>query len=119
MPDLPRLSPAYENQHSRTLQTPTQPHNSLPSFASFSEHAATRSDDPDVDGPEIAPMASRLSCYLCTKLQPMVRDVAIAVAELDEHVQAYCNKSVTRVSCHPLVFSQACIGVIFEKVRIG
>jgi hypothetical protein len=35
---------------------------------------------------------------LCSNLKPMVRDVAVAVAELDEAVQTYCNKSVTRVS---------------------
>ena len=44
-------------------------------------------------------MSSRLeACYTCTKLKPMVRDVAVAVAELDENVQLLCNKSVTRVS---------------------
>jgi hypothetical protein len=53
-------------------------------------------DEPDEV--EIAPMSARLSCYLCSNLKPMVRDVAVAVAELDEAVQTYCNKSVTRVS---------------------
>lgn len=42
-------------------------------------------------------MSSRLSCDSCTKLKPMVREVAIAVADLDDNVQTYCNKSATRV----------------------
>lgn len=102
MVDLPRISPpitALDHQPSNNSTTNypvSTPSTSLPSFAAFKEHAATRTDD--VDGPEIAPMSSRLSCHSCTKLQPWVRDVAVAVAELDESVQTYCNKSVNRVS---------------------
>ena len=103
MIDLPSIAPAYTGQSSAsqsygtsgTSQSSRSQHTtSLPSFASFHEHA-TRTEDPDEV--EIAPMSSRLSCYLCTKLKPMVREVAIAVAELDENVQLYCNKSATRV----------------------
>ena len=103
MTDLPKISTAYlansanaserhifsGNQSSHSQQT-----TSLPSFATFEEHAG-RTDDPDEV--EIAPMSSRLSCYLCPKLKPMVREVAIAVADLDESVRSYCNKSNTRV----------------------
>ena len=101
MIDLPRISPAYtghtpeqysysgSSKSSRAQQT-----TSLPSFASFQEQAS-RADDPDEV--EIAPMSSRISCYLCSKLRPMVREVAIAVRELDENVQSFSNKSATRV----------------------
>ncbi|KAK5700979.1 hypothetical protein LTR97_005498 [Elasticomyces elasticus] len=107
MEDLPRLSPAYavvktEGQsYHQGVHTPSQQAPSLPSFASFQEHA-TRPNDADVDGPEIAPMAARLSCYLCSKLNPMVREVAIAAAELDENVQTYCNKAVIRKTDFPV-----------------
>jgi hypothetical protein len=99
MLDLPRI-PSYvpsatqTQPHNAAEGSYTKPTTSLPSFASFQEHAS-RTDDPDEV--EIAPMSSRLSCYMCSKLKPMVRDVAIAVAELDENVQTYCNQSVTRV----------------------
>ncbi|KAK3114843.1 hypothetical protein LTR53_006423 [Teratosphaeriaceae sp. CCFEE 6253] len=101
MEDLPRISPVYiavkpEAQlYRHGYQTPSQTVPSLPSFASFEEQAS-RPDEAEVDGPEIAPMAARLSCYLCSKLEPIVRDVAIAAAELDENVQSHCNKAVTR-----------------------
>lgn len=105
MIDLPRISPPittldHQPNNSTSNYPSSTPSTSLPSFAAFKEHATTRTDD--VDGPEIAPMSSRLSCHSCTKLQPWVRDVAVAVAELDESVQTYCNKSVTRVGqpCH-------------------
>lgn len=103
MTDLPKISTTYsansvnvsESQtYSSAQSLRTQQTTSLPSFASFQEHAS-RTDDPDEV--EIAPMSSRLSCYLCTKLKPMVRDVATAVAELDENVQTYCHRSITRV----------------------
>lgn len=42
-------------------------------------------------------MGSRLSCFLCVKLLPMVQEVASAVADLDETVQVYCSKSTRRV----------------------
>ncbi|KAK4508151.1 hypothetical protein PRZ48_001889 [Zasmidium cellare] len=97
--DLPSISPPINNNHSfdhiaASNQPVSTPSTSLPSFAAFKEHATARPDD--VDGPEIAPMSSRLSCQSCTKLQPWVRDVAVAVAELDESVQTYCNKTVNR-----------------------
>ena len=100
MPDLPKVltdsGHATASQSYGTTPTPRpQTTTSLPSFASFQEHAG-RPEEPDEV--EIAPMSARLSCYLCTKLKPMVREVAIAVAELDENVQTYCNKSITRVS---------------------
>ena len=102
MKDLPGLSPVYnsvkaESQSYNHLHTPLHQAPSLPSFASFQEQA-TRSDDAEVDGPEIAPMAARLSCFVCSKLRPMVHEVAIAAAELDENVQSHCNKVITRVS---------------------
>ena len=103
MADLPKLSTNYGTNSYNSVeghaysgeQGLRQQHTtSLPSFASFQEHA-NRTDDPDEV--EIAPMSSRLSCYLCTKLKPLLREAAIAVAELDENVQSYCNKSATRV----------------------
>ena len=96
--DLPRLSPMLQvSDRKMVRQSSSQVATSLPSFASFSEHAATRSDEADADGPEIAPMASRLPCSLCTKLQPMVQEVAVAIAELDENIQLYSNRPVTKV----------------------
>ena len=97
MTDLPKISTTYQavSAHALESQGPHPQHpTSLPSFASFSEQAS-RTDDPDEV--EIAPMSARLSCYSCNKLTPLIREVAIAVAELDENVQQYCNKSVTRV----------------------
>ena len=99
MLELPRI-PNYASSatqfqsHNVVDGSYTKPTTSLPSFASFQEHAS-RSDD--ADEVEIAPMSSRLSCYMCSKLKPMVRDVAIAVGELDENVQTVCQKPVTRV----------------------
>lgn len=97
MTDLPKLSTAYQGPSAHVHETqrarPQHP-TSLPSFASLSEQAS-RAEDPDEV--EVAPMSARLSCHSCNKLTPLVREIAIAVAELDEHVQQYCNKSVTRV----------------------
>ena len=104
--DLPTISSGYSaqvhesqsyNYNSHTPRPQSHQTTSLPSFASFQEHANRIDDAEEV---EIAPMSARLSCYLCTKLKPLVRDVAIAVAEIDENVQSYCNMSVTRVRCH-------------------
>jgi len=104
MTELPRIAPTYSGAPSErhmyaknfSSPAPMTTTTSLPSFASFQEQAKC-SEDPDVEGPEIAPMSSRLSCYQCTKLKPMVRDVAIAVTEFDEAIQTYCNRAVTRV----------------------
>jgi hypothetical protein len=102
MEDPQKFSPAYsvvKTEHPLYQKAPPTPASqapSLPSFASFQQHT-NRLDDAEVDGPEIAPMAARLTCFSCTKLKPMIREVAIAVAELDENVQSYCNKAVTRV----------------------
>lgn len=98
---MPRIAPAYaarplETQSHESSHSAHAHPTSLPSFASFQE-SANRTDEPD-EGPEIAPMSSRLSCYQCNRLKPMVQDVAIAAAELDEAVQTHCNRSVTRVS---------------------
>ncbi|CAK4030653.1 Hypothetical predicted protein [Lecanosticta acicola] len=38
-------------------------------------------------------MSSRLSCYLCTKLKPLVQDVTSAISELDETIQSFCGSS--------------------------
>jgi hypothetical protein len=99
--DLPKISPAYNGRSTETrpgLQTPLQSTTSLPSFASLREQA-DRAEDPDLEGPEIAPMSARLPCYSCTKLKPMVTEVARAIIELDEAVQAHCSKLVSRVRC--------------------
>lgn len=98
MTDLPRGSAASntlppDQPYGVTSSTPTT---SLPSFASLKEHSAARNDD--VDGPEISSMSSRLSCYFCVKLRPLVKDVADAVAELDESVRAICNPLLNAVS---------------------
>ena len=105
MTDLPKISTAFSADSVHALER--RIHNgdyhpqlyqktSLPSFASLQERANQTNDPDDV---EIAPMSSRMSCYLCNKLKPMLREVAITVAELDESVQSYCNTSVTRVRC--------------------
>ncbi len=68
---------------------------SLPSFATFQEHA-TRADEPDEV--EIAPMSARLPCSMCSKLKPMINEVATAIAELERIRQTSCGKPTTRVS---------------------
>ncbi|KAI7084248.1 hypothetical protein KC356_g6911 [Hortaea werneckii] len=102
--DLHRTSPAHDDSlQGRRAQTTT--HQSLPSFATFSEHTANRKVDPDVDGPEIAPMASRLSCHSCNKLKPQLRELALAAAEVDENVQNVFNRPLIRTldlhECNP------------------
>jgi hypothetical protein len=101
--DLPRIATTHAVNGSAALSLTSSSNQSsqqsqstsLPSFASFEEHASTRLDDSDEV--EIAPMSSRLSCNLCTKLNPRLRDVALAVAELDENIQSTYGKPVTRV----------------------
>ncbi|KAI7708127.1 hypothetical protein KC353_g11220, partial [Hortaea werneckii] len=102
--DLHRTSSAHDDSlHGRRAQTTT--HQSLPSFATFSEQTANRKDDPDVDGPEIAPMASRLSCHSCNKLKPQLRELALVAAEVDENVQNVFNRPLIRTldlhDCNP------------------
>ncbi|KAI7582065.1 hypothetical protein KC316_g8080 [Hortaea werneckii] len=93
--DLHRTSSAHDDSlHGRRAQNTT--HQSLPSFATFSEQTANRKDDPDVDGPEIAPMASRLSCHSCNKLKPQLRELALVAAEVDENVQNVFNRPLIR-----------------------
>jgi len=102
MEDLHRLAPVYtvvktEGQSfNKGTHTPSQPGPSLPSFATFREHA-TRSDGAGVDGPETVTSTDRLPCFSCSKLKPMVHEVAVAAAELDENVQSHFNKAVVRV----------------------
>nr|POE77587.1 hypothetical protein CFP56_09234 [Quercus suber] len=74
------------------------PQGALPPFASFSQHPGYP-DEPD--GPEIAPMSQRIACSSCTNLKPLVRDVAVATADLEGCVQAICNTTVTRMSKIP------------------
>ncbi|RMY20585.1 hypothetical protein D0866_12498, partial [Hortaea werneckii] len=102
--DLHRTSSAHDDSmHGRRAQATT--HQSLPSFATFSEQTANRKDDPDVDGPEIAPMASRLSCHSCNKLKPQLRELALVAAEVDENVQNVFNRPSIRTldlhDCNP------------------
>jgi hypothetical protein len=95
--DMPKLSTPYQSASARPRDIqPSHPQQqtSLPPFASISEQA-DRADDPDEV--EIAPMSARLSCSSCIKLNPLINEIAITVAELDENVQQYCNKSITRV----------------------
>ncbi|KAK5162969.1 uncharacterized protein LTR77_011023 [Saxophila tyrrhenica] len=90
--DLPRI--ATDNKFS--IGTPIsrqQTTTSLPSFASFHEHA-TRNDEPDEV--EIAPMSARLPCSMCTKLKPKIYEVAIAVAAFDETAQTHFSKPTAR-----------------------
>lgn len=95
--DPSRIPQASDGRSQSTgLHTPAN--QSLPSFATFSEHTAARVNDPDVDGPAMAPMASRMTCNSCNKMRSMMREVAVAVSELDELVQHYCNGSAQRVS---------------------
>lgn len=74
----------------------------LPSFAALSEQAS-RMDEPDEV--EIAPMSARLPCGQCTKVAPLIREAAIAIAELDGTVQSLCNTPAPRVSP---IFSMIC-----------
>ncbi|KAI7461288.1 hypothetical protein KC357_g8766 [Hortaea werneckii] len=114
--DLHRTSPAHDDSlQGRRAQTTT--HQSLPSFATFSEHTANRKVDPDVDGPEIAPMASRLSCHSCNKLKPQLRELALAAAEVDENVQNVFNRPMIRTldlhDCNP----ERTIQWIFDRLQ--
>ena len=94
--ELPKYSSAFTgSSDSRSYGTSQSQHTSLPSFASFQEHASRTEA---ADEGDATPMSSLLSCYLCTKLKPMVREVAIAIGDLDQHVQTFCNRTVTRVS---------------------
>ena len=98
MPDIPKLSTTYTPGSTYPLQSQGarqhQQQTSLPSFASLSEHA-NRTGEPDEM--EIAPMSARLSCHSCNQLTPLLRDVALAVAELDDYAQQMSNKVFTRV----------------------
>lgn len=105
MLDPSRISPTASHFHdlhsydkSKSSQSISTPSTLLPSFASLQEHT-NRSEDGD--GPEIASMSSRLSCYHCTKFKPLVQDITTAVAELEETVQALCGASAASagVSC--------------------
>lgn len=105
-PDLSRLpsttnaahaqrSQSFSNDdHAAAQGTPSGGSTSLPSFASFQEHAA-RNEDGDLI---IAPMSQRLSCSMCTKLKPLVREIALAVSDVDESVQSLGTRSISRVS---------------------
>lgn len=103
MLDPSRISPTANHFHDlqsygKSSQPTSTPSNLLPSFASLQERT-NRSEDGD--GPEIASMSSRLSCYHCTKFKPLVQDITTAVAELEETVQAFCGASTANagVSC--------------------
>lgn len=98
--------------------TTTTTTTSLPSFASFQEQTS-RSEDPDVEGPEIAPMSSRLSCYQCTKLKPVVRDVAMAVMEFEETIQTYCKRAVTRTLDFPDDSPVHAVQWILDRLRFA
>lgn len=99
MTDLHRTPPGYtvassdlhsSASHSSWLQHTT----SLPSFATLQEHAGRKND---LDDDDVASLSSPLPCHLCTKLVSKVKEVANAVVELDEEVQATCNNSMKRV----------------------
>lgn len=80
---------------------------SLPPFSSFQEHA-DRADEMD-DNSDPTAMPSRLSsCHTCNRLQSMVHEVAIAVAELDESVQLLCNKTNSRVCVGRAIDARHC-----------
>ncbi|KAK0890153.1 hypothetical protein LTR91_025860 [Friedmanniomyces endolithicus] len=121
--DLSRLAPVYpvvktEGQSfNKGTHTASQPGLSLPSFATFRDHAS-RSDDASVDGPEIANTMSRLPCFSCSKLKPMVYDIAVAAAELDEHVQSHFNKAVVRKLDVPSDTPERTVRWVLERLRL-
>lgn len=100
MLELPRLPTALpsEARGASSYHTDTST-NSLPSFATFQKRSKVANDD--VDGPEIAPMSSRLSCDTCITLKPLLQQTALAFGEIDEIVQACCNRPGQRV-CRPV-----------------
>ncbi|KAK5110909.1 hypothetical protein LTR62_005447 [Meristemomyces frigidus] len=112
----PTSSVKSESQAGHDAQVLKKLAPSLPSFASFQRQTG-RSEDGDVDGPEIAPMAARLPCNHCATLGPMIRDVATAVAELDENVQSHCNKVGTRPLDMPYDDSVRTAYWILERLR--
>ena len=99
MIELPRISTAYSarlhgSRSSSGGQTGPSATTSLPSFASFQKHASRPSHS---DEAKIEPLSVRLSCTLCPKLEPVIAEVAVAVAELDEDLQVQYFDSVKRV----------------------
>lgn len=99
MTDLHKTPPGYavasSGIHSSTPQSSwSQQTTSLPSFATLQEHAGRKND---LDDDDVTSLSSPLPCRLCTKLVSKTREVANAVAELDEEVQASCNKTMKRV----------------------
>ena len=101
MTDPPRVPSPYGTSSESQLHNLGRANSghtpSLPSFASFEEHASRRDD---ADAADDAPTGALLTCYLCTKLKSMVEDVAVAVAELDESVHSAYQHSVSSVSSH-------------------
>ncbi|KAK0252497.1 hypothetical protein LTR91_004946 [Friedmanniomyces endolithicus] len=97
--------------------TPSQPGPSLPSFATFREHA-TRSDGAGVNGPETVTSTDRLPCFSCSKLKPMVHEVAVAAAELDENVQSHFNKAVVRKLEVPSDTPERTVRWVLERLRL-
>lgn len=99
MTDSLRTPPGYavasSDVHSSASHSAwSQNATSLPSFATLQEHAGRRND---LDDDDVASLSSPLPCHLCTKLVARVKEVANAVAELDEEVQLFCNRSLKRV----------------------
>ncbi|WPG98082.1 Hypothetical protein R9X50_00086800 [Acrodontium crateriforme] len=121
--DLPKITPPFSagvaeaQPLSGSVSSTSSKATLLPSFASFQEHA-NRSDE-EIDGPEIAPMARRLPCDSCHKLQPMVREVAGALSELDEFVQSICHKSSTRSLEFPTNNPVRAAQWILERLKVA
>ena len=102
MIELPRITPVHGGPSHVILphggMQPIRPEpqsTSLPSIASLRQN---RNDD--LDDPVIAPMSERLTCNSCTQLRPIMHDVSLAVAELDQTVQAHCQRLTNKVSHH-------------------
>lgn len=101
--DLPsiatdRSSTLAESYSRNTANSGLQQTQSLPSFASLQEHVNRPND---IEEREMAFTTSQASCHLCSKLKPRFKEVAIAVAELDDIIQAACTKTVRRVCLLP------------------
>ncbi|KAK6434298.1 hypothetical protein LTR95_009518 [Oleoguttula sp. CCFEE 5521] len=63
----------------------------LPSFASL--HEATQRDAVSDDKSGLDAMTDRLRCDNCLKVEPLVKDAVVAVAELHDAVQEHCSQS--------------------------
>ncbi|KAF2765678.1 hypothetical protein EJ03DRAFT_330760 [Teratosphaeria nubilosa] len=101
--DLPRIADAFAlgtsdgQPHERRVHPPSLQRQlqgtSLPSFASFKEHTTSYSDKSDIERAGVGAMSTSLPCYTCTKLSPLVTEMAGTMIGLDDIVQSLCHKN--------------------------